>query len=48
MFGKMFRGAVNRSIFVSKLEQQYFWWRFYPAFSKTLEFHSACLPYRFF
>ena len=27
------RGAVNRFIFVSILEQQYFWWRFYLAFS---------------
>ena len=42
------RGAVNRSILVSILEQQYFWWRFYPAFSNTLGFYSACLPFRFF
>ena len=42
------RGAVNRPILVSILEQQYFWWRFYPAFSNTLGFYSACLPYRFF
>ena len=42
------RGAINRSILVSILEQQYFWWRFYPAFSNTLEFYSACLPFRFF
>ena len=42
------RGAANRSILVSILEQQYFWWRFYPAFSNTLGFYSACLPFRFF
>ena len=42
------RGAVNRFIFVSILEQQYFWWRFYPAFSNTLGFCSDCLPFRFF
>ena len=42
------RGAVNRFIFVLKLEQHYFWWRFYPAFSNTLGFYSACLPFRFF
>ena len=42
------RGAVNRSILVSILEQQYPWWRFYPAFSNTLGFYSACLPFRFF
>ena len=42
------RGAVNRFIFVSILEQQYFWWRFYLAFSNTLGLYSACLPFRFF
>ena len=43
------RGAVNRFIFISILEQQYFWWRLYPAFSNTLGvFCSACLPFRFF
>ena len=42
------RGAVNRSkLLVSILEQQYFWWRFYPAFSNTLGFYSVCLPFRF-
>ena len=50
MFGKMFasRGVVNWFIFVSILEQQYFWWRFYLAFSNTLGFYSACLPFLFF
>ena len=42
------RGAVNRSILVSILEQQYFWWKFYPAFSNTLGFYSACLQFRSF
>ena len=42
------RGAANRFIFVSILEQQYFWWRFYPAFSNTLGFYSACLPLSLF
>ena len=42
------RGAINRFIFVSILEQQYSWWRFYLAFSDTLGFYSACLPFRFF
>ena len=49
MFGKMFqKGAINRFIFGSTLEQQYSWWRFYLAFSNTLEFYSACLPFRVF
>ena len=48
MFGKIFQqGGCNRFIFVSKLEQQYFWWTFYPAFSNTLRFCSACLPFDF-
>ena len=49
MFGKMFQqgGAVNRFIYVSILGQQYFWWRFYPAFSNTLGFYSARFPFRF-
>ena len=42
------RGVVNRSILASILEQQYFWSRSYPAFSNTLGFYSACLPFRFF
>ena len=42
------RGAVNRFIFVSILEQQYFWWMFYPAFFNTLGVCSGCLPFRFF
>ena len=49
MFGKMLQqGTVNGFIFVSILEQQYFWWRFYRAFSNTLGFYSACLPFLFF
>ena len=41
-------GAVNRFIFVSILEQQYFWWRLYLVLSNTLGFCSAYLPFRFF
>ena len=42
------RGAVNRFVFVLILEQQYFWWRFYRAFSNTLGLYSACLPVSLF
>ena len=41
-------GLLSGLYFVSILEQQYSWWRFYLAFSNTLGFYSACLPFRFF
>ena len=43
------RGAVNRFVFVSILEQQYYlWWRFSPAFSNTLGFLLCLLTISLF
>ena len=41
-------GLLSDLYFVSILEQQYSRCRFYLAFSNTLGFYSACLPFRFF
>ena len=41
-------GLLTGLYFVSMLEQQYSWWRFYLTFSNTLRFYSTYLPFRFF
>ena len=50
MFGRCFsRGAIDRFVVGSILEQQYYlWWRFYPAFSNTLDFLLCLLTVSLF